>query len=46
MIEFCPNATGPAHLGTLRSYALAWQHARQRHVPLLVWFEVWAERYG
>ena len=42
MIEFCPNATGPAHLGTLRTYAVAWHEARKLDEPLLLLFEVFA----
>ena len=55
MIEFCPNASGPAHLGTLRTYSVAWRRARKLHEPLLGLFQCfphnphasdsWAEQF-
>lgn len=39
MIEFAPNPSGPAHLGTLRTYAVAWIEARRLGMPLLVRFD-------
>lgn len=39
MIEFAPNPSGPAHLGTLRTYAVAWVEARRLDMPLIVRFD-------
>lgn len=39
MIEFAPNPSGPAHLGTLHSYAVAWLESRRANVPLHVRFD-------
>lgn len=39
MIEFAPNPSGPAHLGTLRTYAVAWIEARKLGMPLFVRFD-------
>lgn len=39
MIEFAPNPSGPAHLGTLRTYAVAWIEAKRLNMPLFVRFD-------
>ena len=39
MIEFAPNPTGPAHLGSLRTYAAAWRLARDSGLPLCIRFD-------
>ena len=57
MIEFAPNPTGPSHIGTLRSYAVAWLEAKRRREPVFVRFDAseaikiahksqsWADRF-
>lgn len=39
MIEFAPNPTGPAHIGTLRTYLAAKKEAESRGLPLSVRFD-------
>jgi len=39
VIEFAPNPSGPAHLGTLRTYAKAWLLAKKRNEQLFVRFD-------
>lgn len=39
MIEFAPNPSGSAHIGTLRTYAAAWLLAQQRKEKLFVRFD-------
>jgi hypothetical protein len=41
MIEFAPNPSGPAHLGTLRTYAVAYLEARRTNQPLFLRFDAW-----
>src|SRR5690349_5856412 len=41
MIEFAPNPSGPAHLGTLRTYAVAYLRARQTQQPLFIRVDAW-----
>jgi len=39
MIEFAPNPTGPAHIGTLRTYALGWKTAKKLGLKMNVRFD-------
>ncbi len=40
MVEFAPNASGPAHIGTLRSYLAAWTMAKKTNQPLCLRFDM------
>lgn len=39
MIEFAPNLTGPWHIGSLRTYAVAYIHAKEKRLPLSIRFD-------
>lgn len=38
-VVFAPNPSGPPHLGTLRTYVVAWLEAQKRGLPVFVRFD-------